>query len=941
MKPLLPTDHRISRRTFIKSGIVLASAIPALGRRPLRAATPEPDGQLFALFQNPPAAARPFVRWWWNGNKLTADEILRELDVLHDAGIGGVEINPIAFPGGDDLAIPSMDWLSPEWIDMVNVALQGASERGMICDTIVGSGWPFGAEFLTDDDRSQLLTLTARKARGAGRVEWPVADVLAQAAPEVGSKYAGATAAIEALYLAPVQMDVFRPPVRLPFDANADVLRIDIPEGEHILYVLVKSVGFQAVINGAPGASGPVLNHYRQEAVERFLSRMSERLFPALSGGARFRALFCDSMELEGANWCPDFPAEFRRRRGYEVEPYLPFILYRVGHMGQALDAAAATTLTGAAKEEVARVRHDFFATCMELVRDRFLTPYTQWCRRHGFRSRVQAYGREFHLLEASLPVDIPECETWMWSNDGGEARDFARHPAYTNVNKFVASAAHYAGRRVVSCEEATNTEAVFNATLERLKVTGDQSNLSGVTHSIVHGFNYSPAAAPLPGWVRYGMYLNERNPWWPHFRLWTDYKARLSAVLQASEAFADIAVLHPLADLWTRYGPQREPFPERAHPPYQHRVWEGIHHNGNACDYISESLLQQGVAADGWFRYGDRRYHTLLLLEVESLAPATAAAIARFAARGGRVVMVGCAPSKSTGRRDYRRRDRRVAHTMAAMRRDGTGRVWLVEAPDDDVVRWFGNIQRQCGIRPYLRLDRPNEYVGQIRHRTARQDLFFLSNCHTETPFTIACAFDDVAGVPWLWDPETGERYRLPTADDGRLWLTLPPAASRLVVFDAAAAGPLWTDPPSMAGGLALDGWRLRMEHVDGTVQEHPMAAPGDLAADERTRAFAGRLCYETDLDHAAATAEWLDLGRVYGVSEVALDDRPLGRRWYGQHLYRLPPPPATRRSLRITITTTLGNYFKANPANAVGQAWTRRQPWQPVGLIGPVRLR
>ena len=35
------------------------------------------------------------------------------------------------------------------------------------------------------------------------------------------------------------------------------------------------------------------------------------------------------------------------------------------------------------------------------------------------------------------------------------------------------------------------------------------------------------------------------------------------------------------------------------------------------------------------------------------------------------------------------------------------------------------------------------------------------------------------------------------------------------------------------------------------------------------------------------------------------------------------------------------LGNYFKANPANAVGHAWTRNQPWQPVGLIGPARLR
>lgn len=95
--------------------------------------------------------------------------------------------------------------------------------------------------------------------------------------------------------------------------------------------------------------------------------------------------------------------------------------------------------------------------------------------------------GREFHPLEASLEVDIPECETWFWNADGCEKDAFIKSPTDTNVNKFVASAAHYSGKRLVSCEEITNTGNVFNATLEKIKMTGDQSNLSGVTHSILH----------------------------------------------------------------------------------------------------------------------------------------------------------------------------------------------------------------------------------------------------------------------------------------------------------------------------------------------------------------------------------------------------------------------------------------------------------------------
>lgn len=78
------------------------------------------------------------------------------------------------------------------------------------------------------------------------------------------------------------------------------------------------------------------------------------------------------------------------------------------------------------------------------------------------------------------------------------------------------------------------------------------------MTHSILHGFNYSPPAAGFPGWVRYGSYFNEHNPWWPYVRHWMDYKARLSWLLQQADPQANIAILHPLADLWKQNGMQR-----------------------------------------------------------------------------------------------------------------------------------------------------------------------------------------------------------------------------------------------------------------------------------------------------------------------------------------------------------------------------------------------
>jgi hypothetical protein len=112
---------------------------------------------------------------------------------------------------------------------------------------------------------------------------------------------------------------------------------------------------------------------------------------------------------------------------------------------------------------------------------------------------------------------------------------DYRVGRAFTVMNKFVSSAAHLKNKRLISCEELTNIHLVFNESLDLMKIAGDMSIISGITHPIFHGFNYSPPDAPFPGWVIYGTFINERNPWWPYFRLFTDYKARLSALLQQS----------------------------------------------------------------------------------------------------------------------------------------------------------------------------------------------------------------------------------------------------------------------------------------------------------------------------------------------------------------------------------------------------------------------
>ena len=94
---------KVTRRNFIKIGSLATISSPFI----INGCTPtEKPGKiskdLYKIFKDPPGTARPFVRWWWNGDMLTEKEILRELDLLTEGGIGGVEINPIRFPKGCD-----------------------------------------------------------------------------------------------------------------------------------------------------------------------------------------------------------------------------------------------------------------------------------------------------------------------------------------------------------------------------------------------------------------------------------------------------------------------------------------------------------------------------------------------------------------------------------------------------------------------------------------------------------------------------------------------------------------------------------------------------------------------------------------------------------------------------------------------------------------------
>ena len=58
-------------------------------------------------FLHPPDDARIMMRWWWFGPDVAKPELDRELHAMKDAGIGGVEIQPVYPLQLDDVHAPA------------------------------------------------------------------------------------------------------------------------------------------------------------------------------------------------------------------------------------------------------------------------------------------------------------------------------------------------------------------------------------------------------------------------------------------------------------------------------------------------------------------------------------------------------------------------------------------------------------------------------------------------------------------------------------------------------------------------------------------------------------------------------------------------------------------------------------------------------------------
>ncbi len=921
--------------------------------------------QLYSQFQNPDSRYRPFVRWWWNGDRVKAEELVRELHILKDAGIGGVEINPISFPSGaDTLDTKPLKWLSDEWIDMLKVVFDEADRIGLQCDLIIGSGWPFGAEDLPRDERAEVLLTYALPVPSGERLEMSTFHIFKEIDPGVTIVNPRRTPELVSVCLAPDPMGSLDDAIDLSGNVKDGIISVDVPEGKWQLYAMVKFESFASVINGAPGAAGSILNHMDATAVRHYLDHMADAIEAKLGPlSGHLRAFFVDSMELEGNNWTADFATEFKARRGYDLLPWLPFTMFEVGRLGDVKSFEYGSKKTPKFQEEVDRVRFDFELTKAELLHERYTRTFLGWCKEKGVKSRAQAYGRGFFPLESSLGYDIPEGESWTtnWlkhriGEEMGD-EDYRRGRGYTMINKYVSSAAHLSGNRMVSAEEMTNTYKVFTTSLEFLKVGSDMSAISGVTHSVWHGFNYSPLEAEFPGWIQYGTFHNERNTWWPYVKNLNDYRARLASQLQNADMYTDIAILPANYDMWTTMGVQTEPFPVKLNIPYTSLIWEAIHKTGGGADYVSETILKDATVRKGKLCYGPKEYGTLFIVEVTGTTPEVISKLEEFVKQGGRVFCIGKYPQKSLGFKDYEARDREIAAGVERLKAYPDNFILLQKPEDGKYLEWYEAVMEKYSLPHSITVSTPDRFLLQNRYVTDDgSNMFLMMNAHMSEPRETDVTFPRsiTSGKhAWVYDPATGTRTALKLDSNGKVHFRFGPSETYLIVFnkDGRASSKRNPSPVILSAakdlGATTGPWTLTLHQpqLDST-----WTATLDTLQDFKDMKdssfvnFMGTVVYKTAVTlDGKDLPKYIDLGKVADICELKVNGKDAGMKWFGERIYDISPyVRGGENTIEVKVTTLMGNYIQTLKDNRAAQRFVlrRNQPYVSAGLIGPVKL-
>jgi hypothetical protein len=897
--------------------------------------------QIQASFVQPPDDARIMVRWWWFGPAVTKPELEREMNFMKAGGIGGFDVEPV-YPLALDGELPGLKnfkLLSPEHLEALRFTAEKAKELGLRMDLTLGSGWPYGGPQISRSDAVDALRALAPVSVAAGQTS--------VALPSGGGRRGGEdNDEIVAALLGPVAMAPANGSPYLPLEIRdrTALLPSDLRGATKVTFYTLGLPGLVDVKRAALGGEGYIVDHYSPPAIGKFIKEIAEPEIKACGPNPPY-AIFCDSLEVGGENWTPNFLAEFQKRRGYDLKPLLPALFNDFGP--KTLD-----------------IRHDWGQTVTEIFNDYFITAFKKLANDNSSKFTIQGYGTPPSALYSYAYCDIAEGEQYTWKS--------------FSATRWAASANHLLGRPVTSSETFTWLHSpVFRATPLDMKAEADLHFLCGINQIICHGWPYTAEGVAYPGWSFYAAgVFNEKNPWWLVMPDVTKYLQRVSYVLRQGTPANDVALFLPNDDAWTDLG--RNFSMSSTLAGKVGTSVKAITDAGYNLDFFDEQLLDmRGKMSGGTLDFGDAHYRVVVLPGVERIPAATMRKLEDFARAGGILVATHRLPDLAPGYMATAADTQTVRDISQRLFKDANAPGIFIE----DESQLGAAIAKR--LAPDVAVSPAAPEIGIVHRHTGDGDIYFVANTSNQ-PKNVDAAFRVQGLQPEIWDAMTGEvspaTVTAQAADSTTIHLNLDPYGSTVIAFTKNQLPPRKVFPVIADVPPPVDlsgGWTVRFGKDSEPLAMDKLASWTSLK--DKTN-FSGVAIYEkTIIVVPVSLREGLSLSFDFGqgtpakergrggmgyraeldapireAAVVYVNDQRAGSIWCPPYSLDVTGKlKAGENKIRIEVANLAVNYMAGiklpnyNYEGVTRQYGNRFQPQNlnlieplPSGLLGPVKL-
>jgi len=828
-------------------------------------------------FANPPDTARPWVWAHWLHGNVDKPSITRQLEAMKRVGLGGLTMFDVAQPG-----IPAgpNKYMDAKWRELFAWEVSEAKRLGLEVMSHVGPGYSgTGGPWIKPEFASQRIVESATRVPGGQGFS----GILPQP-PTSGGFYqdVAVLAVIEHDAQAQFKIEDFdmkrlvwlnyirwKGVRSAPLDATApepaciprgqiidltDKMRADgsiewdAPPGKWTILRIGHTWTGQKTLPATPEGQGPECDKLDKRGIrthfDHVMKRMVQLAGPA--AGKTFHTFFVDSWEAGGQNWTENMPAEFKRRRGYDIIPFLPVLTGRVVADLQTSE----------------RFLYDLRQTVSELMNENFWGEMRRLCHANGMKLAVQPYITTGNDLDAADIPDEPAGEFWAIPNVPGND--------YSQTVKLAASAANLNGRRIVGAEAFTSTaDERWLSHPAKLKELGDRMFCLGANRFQFHRYAMQRFPQLKPGMMMggWGQQYDSTQTWWEWSRPWHDYLARCQYLLRQGPVVTDVLALAAEEPLWR----------------YEHQPVTG--HDSDACGPANFARL---VMAGGKPGMPDGpAYELITVAHHGTMTLARLRKLRDIVHDGAR--LLGEPPAATPGLGDAPGADAEFKALALELwggqgeseRSVGKGRVFR-GIPPEEALRRLGVARDFEG---------PAD-MAWIHRRAGEVDIYFVAT-PAATASTHRCSFRVAGKTAELWDPETGRIRSLEThpSGDGRSSADVPlgPKGSAFVVFRPGRHGTTAVTKLQRIGEAetthAIQGpWSVAFPAESGVREPLRLEslASWHTHPDPDVRHFSGTAVYQTSftLDSVPGEAV-LDLGRVEVMARVKLNGRDLGILW------------------------------------------------------------